>query len=174
MFYLLLFICLLGCACEKVPVVNNSTVNYVDLNRYLGGWYEIARFDHSFERNVDYAMAQYTLNGDGTIKVVNSGIKKGKATSSEGKAKTTSTPGLLRVSFFGPFYGDYRIMMLGPDYEYSLVGGSNGKYLWILSRTPILPKETLDQILAEAQRRNYPTDKFIWVPQDEKLYQNNH
>ena len=145
--------------------IDNSTVKSVDLNRYLGSWYEIAKYDHVFERGLDYAMANYTLRDDGKIDVLNTGIKAGRAKDAKGIAKTTNIPGLLKVSFFGPFYSDYRIMMLDADYQYVLVGGSNDKYLWILSRTPQLDDATKTLILAEANRRGYDTSKLIWVKQ---------
>ena len=145
--------------------IDNSTVKAVDLNRYLGSWYEIAKYDHVFERGLDYAMANYTLRDDGKIDVLNTGIKDGRAKDAKGIAKTTNIPGLLKVSFFGPFYSDYRIMMLDADYQYVLVGGSNDKYLWILSRTPQLDDATKTLILAEANRRGYDTSKLIWVKQ---------
>lgn len=151
-------------ACDATEI-DNSTVKAVDLNRYLGSWYEIAKYDHVFERGLDYAMANYTLREDGKIDVLNTGIKDGRAKDAKGIAKTTNIPGLLKVSFFGPFYSDYRIMMLDADYQYVLVGGSNDKYLWILSRTPKLDDATKALILAEADKRGYDTSKLIWVKQ---------
>lgn len=151
-------------ACDATEI-DNSTVKAVDLNRYLGSWYEIAKYDHVFERGLDYAMANYTLREDGKIDVLNTGIKDGRAKDAKGIAKTTNIPGLLKVSFFGPFYSDYRIMMLDADYQYVLVGGSNDKYLWILSRTPQLDEATKALILAEADKRGYDTSKLIWVKQ---------
>jgi lipocalin len=151
--------------CDSAPKVDNSTVKSVDLNRYLGNWFEIAKFDHTFERGVEYAMAKYTLRPDGKIDVLNTGIKDGRAKDAKGVAKTTGVSGLLRVSFFGPFFGDYRIMMLDQDYQYALVGGSNHRFLWILSRTPQLDEATQSLILAEAERRGYNTGNLIWVKQ---------
>ena len=162
----------LGCAamvvlagCVSGPRVDNAPVAALDLNRYLGEWYEIARFDHSFERGVEQAKANYTQNADGTIKVVNTGIKDGKPKTAIGKGKTTDTPGLLRVSFFGPFYADYRVMLIDKGYTYALVGSGSADYLWILSRTPGLSETAKSELLAEAQRRGYDTGKFIWVRQ---------
>ena len=153
---------LTGCESAKV---DNSTVKSVDLNRYLGNWYEIARFDHSFERGIEYAMAHYTMRDDGKIDVLNTGIKDGRAEDAKGIAKTTNQPGLLRVSFFGPFFSDYRIMMLDENYQYVLVGGSTNRFLWILSRTPQLDEATLSLILAEAEHRGYDTTRLLWVKQ---------
>ncbi len=163
--FLMAFAAMLFSSCHSAEV-DNSTVPSVDLNRYLGSWYEIAKFDHPFERGIEYAMANYTLRDDGKIDVLNTGIKDGRAKDAKGIAKTTSVPGLLRVSFFGPFFGDYRIMMLDADYQYVLVGGSTDKYLWILSRTPRLDDATLSRILAEADRRGYNTNQLIWVKQN--------
>jgi lipocalin len=151
-------------SCNETTV-NNSTVKSVDLNRYLGYWYEIARYDHAFERGLDYVMAHYTLREDGKIDVLNTGIKNGRAEDAKAIAKTTDIPGLLRVSFFGPFFSDYRILMLDDNYQYALVGGSNKNFLWILSRTPKLDDATLALILAEAECRGYDTKQFIWVKQ---------
>ena len=162
--FLMAFVVSLFSACDASDI-DNSTVKSVDLNRYLGSWYEIAKYDHFFERDLDYAMAKYTLREDGRIDVLNTGIKDGRAKDAKGIAKTTDVPGLLRVSFFGPFFSDYRIMMLDDDYQYVLVGGKTNKFLWILSRTPQLDDETKSLILAEAERRGYDTSKLIWVKQ---------
>ena len=155
----------LAAGCVSGPKVNNAPVSALDLNRYLGEWYEIARFDHSFERGVEQAKAKYSLKDDGTIEVVNSGIKNGKSKTAVGKGKTTDTPGLLRVSFFGPFYADYRVMLIDKDYSRALVGSGSADYLWILSRTSGLSETAKSELLAEAQRRGYDTDKLIWVEQ---------
>ena len=152
--------------CVSGPKVDNTPVAALDLNRYLGEWYEIARFDHSFERGIEQAKANYTLNEDGTIKVMNSGIKDGKPKTAIGKGKRTDTPALLRVSFFGPFYADYRVMKIDADYTYALVGSGGADYLWILSRARVLPDAAKGELLAEAKRRGYDTDKLIWVKQD--------
>lgn len=164
-FFLMACVVGLFAACDASTKVDNSTVKSVDLNRYLGSWYEIAKYDHYFERDLDYAMARYTLRDDGKIDVLNTGIKDGRAKDAKGIAKTTDVPGLLRVSFFGPFFADYRIMMLDENYQYVLVGGGTDKYLWILSRTPQLDDATQSLILAEADRRGYDTSKLIWVKQ---------
>ena len=152
--------------CVSGPKVDNAPAAALDVNRYLGEWYEIARFDHSFERGIEQAKANYTLNEDGAIKVVNSGVKNGKAKTAVGKGKRTDTPALLRVSFFGPFYADYRVMMIDANYTYALVGSGGADYLWILSRTPTLAVDAKSALLAEAKRRGYDTEKLIWVKHD--------
>lgn len=153
-------------SCSTASTVDNSTVKSLDLNRFMGRWYEIARFDHKFERNMQQVTTMYAIENNGKVKVINQGLKNDKWKTSEGKGKLTTTPGLLRVSFWGPFYSDYRVMMLAPDYTYALIGGKNDKYLWILSRTPMLPQDTSNLILLEAQRRGYNTDNLIWVKQN--------
>ena len=109
--------------------------------------------------------ANYTLREDGKVAVLNTGIKNSKLSEAKGVAKLTDTPALLRVSFWGPFYSDYRIMLLDDDYQYALIGSSSDKYLWILARTPQISPEIKEKILAEAHRRGYDTDKLIWVDQ---------
>ena len=99
------------------------------------------------------------------IQVTNSGYKNGKFKETIGKAKTTDTSGLLRVSFFLNFYSDYRVLMIDKDYQYVLVGGSSPKYLWIMSRTPQLSKDILDNLINVAEEKGYDTDKLIFVEQ---------
>lgn len=149
--------------CAKADGVNEATVASFDLNRYMGLWYEIARFDSSFERGMTNVTAEYTLRENGTVRVDNSGERDGKRTHAIGKAKAAkpAVPGSLRVSFFLWFYAPYRVLMLGENYEYALVS-SGEKYLWILSRTPKLEQSTLNKILAEAQRRGFDTNKLIF------------
>jgi len=157
---------LLLTACSGQLTVDNSVIDTLDLNRYLGDWYEIARFDHSFERGMEQTKACYTLRDDGNIDVLNTGIKNGKPKEAKGKGKLTDTPALLRVSFFGPFYSDYRVMLLDSAYQYALVGSGSDEYLWILSRTPQLANDVKATILNEAKRRGYDTEKLIWVKQE--------
>ncbi len=150
--------------CSK-PSVDNSVVNNFDIDRFLGNWYEIARFDHRFERGMEQTKANYTLRKDGKVDVLNTGIKNGKPSEAKGVAKLTDTPARLRVSFWRPFYSDYRIMLLDEDYQYALIGSGSDSYLWILSRTPQISDNIKSKILAEAKKRGYDTDKLIWVRQ---------
>lgn len=156
-------------SCTTRQTVDNTPVKSFNLNRFLGKWYEIARFDHRFERDMQQCTATYTIREDGTLSVINQGKKNGKWETSEGKGKLTDTPGLLKVSFFGPFYSDYRIMHLAPDYSYALVGGEDDTYLWILSRTPKLNQATINNLLREAQQRGYDTNNLMWVEQEHVL-----
>ncbi len=151
---------------------DNSVIDDFDLSRYLGTWYEIARFDHSFERGLDNVTAEYLLRDDGMVDVINSGWKDGKFEVANGKAKQPdplTDPAHLKVSFFLFFYSDYNVMMLDDSYQVSLVGSKSPKYLWILSRTPELSDSVLDAVLEEAESRGYDTGKLIWVDQSMNL-----
>ena len=151
---------------------DNSTVSEFDLSRYLGEWYEIARYDHSFERGMDNTMAEYILQDDGKVFVLNTGWKNGKFKVAEGKAKypdPSENPGALKVSFFLFFYSEYNVMMVDENYQISLVGSKAEKYLWILSRTPVPDPVLLDMIIEEATRRGYDTSELIWVDQSRNI-----
>ena len=136
----------------------------LDLNRYMGKWYEIARLPNFFEDGMEQISAEYTLESDNSVKVVNSGFKNGQKKSITGKARLAEDTlnGELEVSFFGPFYSAYRIIKLAEDYRYSVVCGESPDYLWILSRTPELPKEDLQEILEFLSQHKFPVEKLIW------------
>ena len=158
-------------ACTKDDV-NNSTVSEFDLSRYLGTWYEIAKFDHSFERGMDNAMAQYILQDDGTVIVLNTAWRDGQFKIAEGKGRypdPEKEPGALKVSFFMFFYSEYNVMMVDENYTISLVGSKTDNYLWILSRTPQPDPELLQAVLDEAKARGYDTSKLIWVDQSRNI-----
>jgi apolipoprotein D and lipocalin family protein len=162
------FIVIGGCQNKKSDKMNIETVKEVDLKRYLGKWYEIARFDHSFERGLVGATATYSMRNDGKIKVLNQGFKNtldGELSKAEGKAKLTDEPGKLKVSFFWIFYADYYILELDANYQWALIGSKSDKYLWILSRTPKLEEKVKNLILHHAAKRGYDTSKLIWVEQ---------
>ena len=164
----MLFVFSAGCQNQNTKKMDNSTIKEFDLQRYLGTWYEIARFDHRFERGLEGVTATYSLRDDGKIKVLNQGYKgslDGKHDVAVGKAKTTDEPGRLKVSFFWIFYADYLIMELDENYQWALIGSNSDKYLWILSRTPQLDEKTKNHILEKARERGYDTSKLIWVKQ---------
>lgn len=170
---LLIILSTAGCQSKTPENMDFSTVKELDLERYMGKWYEIARFDHRFERNLVGVTATYSLRDDGKIKVVNAGYKNsldGKFKEAVGKAKQPNPeePGKLKVAFFLFFYADYYILELDENYKWALIGSSSDKYLWILSRTPQLDQDTLDHILGKAKERGYDTNRLIWVPQPEE------
>jgi lipocalin len=150
--------------------INTSTVKELDLNRYLGTWYEIARFPHSFEKDLVGVTATYRLRADGKIEVINQGRKftlDGKRSKAVGKAKipNPSEPGKLKVSFFWFFYADYFVLELDENYQYAMIGSSSPKYFWILSRTPQMDDFTYQMLLEKARKRGYHLDKLEKVPQ---------
>ena len=152
---------LAGCASTS----DIAAVRDFDPDRYMGTWYEIARLPQYFERDLDEVKAQYTLNDDGTVRVVNSGVKNGEPKSITGKAKlkhpdAKPQTGELRVSFFWPFYSDYRVIELAPDYSYALVTAGSRDYLWVLARKPTMDKAQLDGILARAKALGFELDEL--------------
>jgi len=155
-------------ACAKTPPSTNAISDF-ELQKYLGTWYEVARFDHSFERGLSNVTATYSLRADGKVKVVNRGFKTKSNTWSEsvGKAKFAGDKniGSLKVSFFGPFYGAYNIVKLDNEYKYSLVVSSGFDYLWLLSRQKTIPEDIKKAYLQKAQELGFDTEKLIWVKQ---------
>jgi apolipoprotein D and lipocalin family protein len=143
-----------------------KTVPYVDLGRYTGVWYEIARYPNSFQEGCVGSRATYTLRDDGNISVLNECYDKafdGKLRSAKGKAWVTDkeTNAKLKVSFFWIFAGDYWIIDLGKDYEYAVVGHPKRKYLWILSRTKEMDAVVYEGILSRLQEKEYDTSRLM-------------
>ena len=162
---LLLLIGLAGCTSVPEGV---TPVTGFEADRYLGTWYEIARFDHSFEQGLSRVSATYSKRDDGGIKVLNKGYDavSGEWDEAEGKAYFVGeeTTGHLKVSFFGPFYASYVIAELDKDnYQYSLVTGPDRSYLWILARQPELSDEVRTHLIEKATSLGYATDALIWV-----------
>jgi len=142
-----------------------KTVDKVDLDRYVGLWYEIASYPSWFQRGCTGTTAEYKWRDDGLIEVVNScrkGSLDGKLKRATGRAKVVDTDSnaKLKVSFFGPFWGDYWILELDPDYQWAVVGVPSRKYLWILSRTPRLDAATYQQILESLPRRGFDLSRL--------------
>ncbi len=143
-----------------------------ELEKYLGTWYEIARFDHRFERDLQGVSATYSLRDDGKIEVLNQGYKNsldGKLKTAKGKARKSSggTDRNLEVSFFLFFYSPYNILELDSNYTYALIGSESDDYLWILSRTPQMDDGDLEMLIEKAEERGYDTSKLIMVEQAE-------
>lgn len=163
---LLAFITLffIGCSNHYPPL---KTVSKVDVNSYLGTWYEIARYEHFFEKGCSNVSATYTLQEDETIKVLNRCEKEGVLTDAEGVAYATDESfSKLKVSFFRPFYGDYQILLLDDNYQYAVIGEPSREYFWILSREKTLDKTTLDSILEQMPALGYDETQLIWTPQN--------
>lgn len=159
---------LLLTSCSGVPEGLQPVGNF-ELARYLGRWYEIARLDHSFERGLVNVTADYSLRDDGRVEVINRGFDPARNAwrDATGVARFQGARdvGSLEVSFFGPFYGAYNVLVLDADYRYALVAGPDRDYLWILSRNPQLDRPTLDSLLASAKSWGFATEKLIFVDQ---------
>lgn len=158
-------------ACSSIPR-NAQPVKKFDLNRYLGVWYEIARLDSRFEKDLNNVSAQYRLATDSNVVVLNSGyntIKK-EWVKADGLAKFrgNQSEAALKVSFFGPFYSGYNVVALDTNYRYALVAGKDLNYLWILSREKTIPKDVKANYLEIAREIGYDTSKLIWVKHDMK------
>jgi len=165
-----LMISLAGCIDEKqYPPL--SKVSKVDITRYLGLWYEIARIDHSFQKDCVASTAEYSLRSDGYIRVVNKCRKKdiqGDLAVVEGKAWVIDkdTNAWLKVQFFWPFRGDYVIIDLDErDYSYAVVGHPSRDYLWILSRTPQMKDYIYQGIISRIVAQGYNVEKIKRFPQ---------
>jgi len=165
-------LCALLCSAffVKAPAseIKIEAVSNFDLARYLGKWYEIARLPASFEKDMVKVTATYTLKANGTVRVQNEGLKKGEHETAIGKAKFATkdkTAGYLKVSFFGPFYADYKVVALDTaSYGYAMVASSK-KYLWILCRQPVLDPAVLQSLVKSAADAGFPVDKLYYTPQ---------
>ena len=156
--------------CTRVPK-GLEPVSGFDGQRYLGRWYEIARLDHSFERNLSNVSAMYTAQEDGMISVVNLGYneKTGEWKQIEGRARfiDDESAGSLKVSFFGPFYGGYHVIALDKEnYSYAMVSGPDRFYLWILSRTTSLDEAIFSDLKNRAAEWGFDTTKLVTVKHD--------
>jgi apolipoprotein D and lipocalin family protein len=142
-----------------------STVEHVDLKRYMGKWYEIARYPNRFEKAcVSDVTANYVLRDDGKVEVVNACRKAdGLLKSSKGSAKVvdTQTNAKLKVTFFWPFYGDYWIIGLDPEYRYAIVSEPKRQYLWILSRTPVMDEQLYANAIRIVREKGLDPAKLI-------------
>lgn len=166
--FLALPVLVTGCA-SIGPPPGISAVAPFDLARYEGRWYEIARLDHSFERGMTDVSAVYSLQPDGSVRVVNRGFdpSAGRWREAVGKALFTGMPttGSLKVSFFGPFYGGYHVAALDEAYRWALVVGPDRDYCWILARDKQLDPAQRDAITARAKALGIDTSALIWVEQ---------
>lgn len=159
-------------ACTTVGPVGNASVpqptKTVQLNRYLGDWFELARYENSFETDCEGVTARYSLRNDGMIKVINTcrqGSPEGSKKDIEGRTKIVPDSGnaKLKVSFFGPFYGDYWVLDHANDYSWSIVGEPSGRYLWILTRTPKPSEQTRKMLVNKAKALGYDVGLLRWT-----------
>ena len=154
--------------CTGVPKGIEPVTGF-DQQRYLGTWYEIARLDHSFEEGLSQVTAEYSLNNDGSIKVVNRGYnaEAGEWKEAEGRAVFVgdSNVGHLKVSFFGPFYASYVVFELDDQYTTAYITGYDRDYLWLMSRTPEVSDEVLEAFKARAEAEGFELGELIVVEQ---------
>lgn len=156
-----------GCGGKHPPL---PTVERVDLDRYLGTWYEIARYPAPFQEGCVATSANYSLRDGGGIRVLNRCLVErfdGELREAEGRAKIVDrdTNARLKVTFFWPFYGDYWVLGLGPDYEWALVGEPSRKYLWILSRSRQMDPAVYAEIVARLPAIGYDPERLLVTPQ---------
>lgn len=158
-------------SCASIPK-NAYPVENFEADHYLGSWYEIARLDHRFERNLNNVTAQYSLKENGDIKVLNSGYnnqkEEWKSATGTAKFRKDRNTAMLKVTFFRPFYGGYNVIAIDNEYKYALVVGSNLKYLWLLSREKTMPEEIKQSYLELAEEIGYDTSQLIWVQHGKK------
>lgn len=156
-------------SCASIPKKAKAVQNF-EINKYLGTWHEIARFDFRFEKDLNNVSAQYSLDEKGNVKVLNSGYNplKGEWKRADGLAKFRGEKDIakLKVSFFGPFYSGYNVIALDENYRYALIAGKSLDYLWILSRTKDIPEDVKNSYLQIAEEIGYDTTKLIWVKHD--------
>lgn len=152
---------------SRHPVGNRSVPQPnkpVELQKYLGRWYEIARYEQSFQKGCEGVSADYSLRPDGSIAVVNRCRKPdGKTSEARGRAKVVDprSSAKLKVSFFGPFYGDYWVLDHADDYSWSIVGEPSGRYLWILDRDATPPEAKVQKLIERAGSLGYDTSMLL-------------
>jgi len=156
--------------CTGIPE-GLQAVDGFDAGRYLGKWYEIARLDHAFERGLGNVTAEYSKGSGDEIQVLNRGfdIQEGQWREIRGVARFIGEKniGSLQVSFFGPFWGGYHIIVLDREnYGYAMVTGPSRSYLWILSREKTLDDQVLTGLISRAKAWGFDTDRLIFVKQD--------
>ncbi|MCQ2403046.1 MAG: lipocalin family protein [Lentisphaeria bacterium] len=159
---LAVLVLLLVCCRSVDSTADLAPVRGFSLGKYLGTWHEIVRLPHRFEKDLDNVKAEYSLQENGQVTVVNSGKKNGVEQTVKGyvKFKDADDIGELRVSFFRPFYGDYKIIYLEPDYSLAIVTSSTRKYLWVLSRRPSISDEKLAECLAKIRNWGFDVSRL--------------
>jgi apolipoprotein D and lipocalin family protein len=162
-----------ACHAPRPDAAPLPTAAHVDLDRYAGRWYEIARIPNRFQRQcISDSSATYTRGADGTVAVVNRcRTGDGRFDEAHGEARVVDprTNAKLQVSFFSllgwrPIWGDYWVLALGPDYAYAVVGEPGRRYGWILSRTPTLPATTRATINRKLRKLGYAPEQFVDSP----------
>ena len=154
------------CSCASIPKGINPIAPF-EKEKYLGKWYEIARFDFKFEKGLNNTTAEYTIRDDGKIKVTNRGYdyerKEWKEAIGKAKFVGEDSVAMLKVSFFGPFYSGYNVIAIDAEYKYALVCGASLEYLWILSREKIIPDTIEKEYLEKAIKLGFNVSNLLWI-----------
>jgi apolipoprotein D and lipocalin family protein len=157
-------------SCSSIPSGASAVSPFIK-EQYLGKWYEIARMDFKFEKDLNNTTAEYGIRNDGMISVTNRGYNyvKQEWTEATGRAKFVKdeSTAMLKVSFFGPFFAGYNVIALDENYQYALVAGKDLDFLWILSRKPSMPEQIKNDYLMKAKDIGFKTDELIWVEHNE-------
>lgn len=166
-YLLILTLSLTGCI--SIPPGIEPVADF-EINRYLGKWYEIARIENSFEKDMHHVTAEYLLREDGGVDVINQGYlgesKEPKVAKGKAYFVGPSDSGHLKVSFFGPFYGSYVIFELDhAQYNYSYVTSNDRDYLWFLSRSPVVTEKQKQEFISKVSTLGFDLENLIFVPQ---------
>ena len=164
--FLVLFMFLFSCSQNKIN--QDFIINNFDINKYLGTWYEIARIDNWFEKNLINVKAEYSLN-ENKLNIINSGYdtKSNKEKTINGVGYLVrDNYGQLKISFFRPFYSEYNIIILDKDYNYAVVAGNNYNYLWILTRNKSISNKLYDNLKQKISNMGFDVNKLINVSQE--------
>jgi len=150
-----------------VNTKNIPAICDVDLKKYIGRWYEIARLPQKFEEGLESVTATYNLKADGDIEVINAGTRNGVKSEARAVASVPDPKctGEILVSFFKPFKSKYRIIRIDEEYKYAVVAGGNLSYLWILSREPEISDELYSDLISFVSSKGFDTGKIIKVVQ---------
>jgi apolipoprotein D and lipocalin family protein len=161
-------------ACVGVPE-GITPVSQFERDRYMGTWYEIARLDNRFEAGMSQVTANYSVNDDGSVRVLNRGFIDAENSwgEAEGVAKFVdqSDVGHLKVSFFGPFYSSYIVYELADDYSYSFVTSRDKDYLWFLARTPVVDESLKQHFVERARALGFAYSDILFVDQSQHTQQ---
>ena len=153
----------------KIPE-GATAVNNFEKEKYLGKWYEIARLDFKWEKNMEQVTAEYSLKDNGHIKVDNKGYnyvkKEWKQSIGEARFVEDEKTSRLKVSFFKPFWAGYNVIDLAGDYQYALVVGDDLDNMWILSREKTIPEDIKQRFLTKARSLGYKTEELVWTKQN--------
>jgi apolipoprotein D and lipocalin family protein len=157
------------CGCRSTSDL--EAVRGFDAHRYMGTWYEAARYPHRFEKGLRSVSARYSLKDDGTVTVLNRGFNSDEnqweQIEGEARFKGSADIGWLKVSFFKPFYASYKIIYLDEAYTRAIVTGPSYGYLWILVRDPALPAAELEGLIQKAEHRGFDRNKIQIINQSE-------